>query len=332
MSSEQLSLFPSQSGNASRDAAAGQVALEERFEGLRSLAASLPATLRMGTSSWSFPGWRGIVYSRATTTSELAREGLREYAKHPLLRTVGVDRSFYAPVSDQDWRRYAEQLPPDFVCCIKAPATITSYTVAGSRHPIANPDFMSAERMIEDLIAPCLRSLGSRTGPFILQFPPLSSRATLDPLAFAEMLDAFLDRLPREVEYAVELRDRSLLTENYRRVISRNGVVHVCNYWSAMPMPGEQGDLVDHARAPFTMVRLLMRPGTRYEQQREAMAPFNRIVQQDEHMRRDTAGVLRRACAAGQRAFLLVNNKAEGSSPLTIEAIARALQLLHPVP
>ena len=70
MSSEQLSLFPSQSGNASRDASAGQAALEERFQGLRSLAGSLPRSLRMGTSSWSFPGWRGIVYSRATTAAE----------------------------------------------------------------------------------------------------------------------------------------------------------------------------------------------------------------------------------------------------------------------
>jgi uncharacterized protein YecE (DUF72 family) len=139
------------------------------------------------------------------------------------------------------------------------------------------------------------------------------------------MLDAFLDRLPREAEFAVEIRERALLTDTYRRVLARNGAVHVCNYWSAMPMPGEQADLVDHASAPFTMVRLLMRPGTRYEQQRETMAPFNRIVQQDEHMRRDTISVLRRAVAAGQRAFLLVNNKAEGSSPLTIEALARRL-------
>jgi len=154
----------------------------------------------------------------------------------------------------------------------------------------------------------------------------------LDGSAFAEMLDALLDRLPREAEYAVELRDRTLLTETYRRVVARNGAVHVCNYWSAMPMPGEQADLVEHDQAPFTMVRLLMRPGTRYAQQREAMAPFNRIVQHDEHMRRDTAALLRRASAAGQRAFLLVNNKAEGSSPLTIEAIARSLQLTDSLP
>lgn len=323
VSSEQLPLFPMGSAaTASRDASGDRASLEARFERLREVATALPPTLRMGTSSWSFPGWRGIVYPGTSSTTQLAREGLRDYAKHPLLRTVGIDRTYYAPVGNEEWERYAAQLPPDFVCCIKAPASITSYTVPGAGVPQPNPDFLSADRLLEELIVPCRRHFAAHTGPIILQFPPISRRAPLDPSAFAEMLDAFFDRLPRDAEYAVEIRDRSLLTENYRRVIARNGAVHVCNYWSAMPMPGEQADLSDHTSAPFTMVRLLVRPGTRYEQQRQTMTPFNRIVQQDEHMRRDTVDVLRRAAAAGQRAYLLVNNKAEGSSPLTIEALA----------
>ena len=326
MTSDQLSLFPLDSAGAtSREASAGRVALDARFAQLADVAAALPPTLRMGTSSWSFPGWRGIVYPGAMSPSLLAREGLSHYARHPLLRTVGIDRTFYAAIGADEWKRYADQLPPDFVCCIKAPATVTSYTVTGAGAPVLNPDFLNAERFVDELITPCQQHFPAHTGPFILQFPPLPRRATLDPGAFAEMLDQFLERLPREAEYAIEIRERTLLSESYRRVLARNGAVHVCNYWSAMPMPGEQADLVAHAKAPFTMVRLLLRPGTRYEQQRETMAPFNRIVQQDEHMRRDATAVLRRALDTGQRAFLLVNNKAEGSSPLTIEALGRRL-------
>jgi uncharacterized protein YecE (DUF72 family) len=326
MTSDQLSLFPSGSASdTSRESSSDRAALDSRFESLKAVAAALPATLRMGTSSWSFPGWRGIVYPGAATTTQLSRDGLKDYARHPLLRTVGIDRSYYAPVPPEDWQRYASQLPPDFECCIKAPAAITSYTAPGSPTPQPNPLFLDPGRFIEELVVPCTRYFAANTGPFLLQFAPLSRRATLDATAFAEMLDAFFERVPRECEYAVELRDRHLVTDTYRRVLARNGAVHVCNYWSAMPMPGEQAGLVDHLHAPFTMVRLLMRPGTRYEQQRETMAPFNRIVQQDEHMRRDVVSVVRRAVAAGQRAYLLVNNKAEGSSPLTIEAIARRL-------
>jgi uncharacterized protein YecE (DUF72 family) len=325
MKSDQLSLFPASASDAARDASAGVAALEARYDRLRALATALPDTLRMGTSSWSFPGWRGIVYDGAETASSLARDGLRQYAKHPLLRTVGLDRSYYAPVPEEDLRRYADQLPADFLCCIKAPAAVTAFVMKKSPKPQPNPDFLSAARFIEEMIVPFQRWFAPHTGPFIFQFAPLPARASLDPAAFAEMLDSFFDRLPREAEYAVEIRDRSLLSDAYRRVLERNGVVHVCNYWSAMPMPGEQADVVVPPSSPFTMVRLLMRPGTRYEQQRETMAPFNRIVQQDEHMRRDVASLLARAAGRGQRAFLLVNNKAEGSSPLTIEAIAERL-------
>jgi uncharacterized protein YecE (DUF72 family) len=323
---DQLSLFPGGSASdAGRDAGANRSALETRHERLRAIADRLPSTLRMGTSSWSFPGWRGLVYSSAESAATLSREGLREYARHPLLRTVGIDRSYYAPLPDEDLRRYADQLPDGFLCCVKAPGAITAYTIPGSPRPHPNPDFLSADRFVTDVLGPCERSFDAHTGPLLLQFPPLPPRTSLDPSAFAEMLDAFFDRLPRTREYAVEIRNRALLTDTYRRVLARNGAAHVCNYWSAMPTPGEQADLVHPETGPFTMVRLLMRPGTRYQQQRETMAPFNRIVQQDEHMRRDVSAILKRTAAAGQRAFLLVNNKAEGSSPLTIEAIAEHL-------
>ena len=324
--SDQLSLFPPASpAAAARDSSADLAALEARHARLRAVRSALPPTLRMGTSSWSFPGWRGIVYSSAATPSALAREGLREYARHPLLRTVGIDRSYYAPVPEEDLRRYADQVPADFVCCPKAPASVTSYTIPGSPRPEPNPDFLSPRRMAEDLLVPFERWFAAHTGPIILQFPPLPPRARLDPSAFSEMLDRFLEELPRSREFAVEIRERTLLSDGYRRVLARHAVPHVCSYWSAMPMPGEQASLVRAGSASVLVVRLLMRPGTRYERQREHMAPFNRIVQQDEHMRRDVIDLLARAARNGQRAYLLVNNKAEGSAPLTIEALGETL-------
>ena len=88
MGEVQLSLF----------AGEGESTLVRAHDQLRGVAASLPSTVRFGTSSWAFPGWRGIVYSRSQSQGELSREGLREYAQHPLLRTVGIDRSYYAPI------------------------------------------------------------------------------------------------------------------------------------------------------------------------------------------------------------------------------------------
>ena len=66
---------------------------------LRALAESLPKRLHLGTSSWSFPTWAGLVYDRRASKEETARYGLTAYARHPLLRCVGVDRTWYAPLA-----------------------------------------------------------------------------------------------------------------------------------------------------------------------------------------------------------------------------------------
>jgi uncharacterized protein YecE (DUF72 family) len=300
-------------------------ALEERFERLRPIAAALPAGVRFGTSSWSFPGWRGLVYPGRLATGQLARDGLREYARHPLFGTVGVDRSYYARVPDEDFRRYADQLPDGFPCCCKAPARVTSALKPerGSNQP--NPDFLSAGRFIEDLLDPVGRLFRTHAGPFILQFPPMLRRSGLDRAAFVEGLDRLLGQLPRDFQYAVEVRDRALLGDDYARVLARHGTAHVYNAWTAVPLPAEQADLVPVDAMPFVMVRLLLRPGATYEEQREAFAPFDRLVAPDERMRDQVVDLVGRAVALAIPAYVLVNNKAEGSSPLTIEALAERL-------
>ena len=118
---------------------------------------------------------------------------------------------------------------------------------------------------------------------------------------FAELLDRFLEQLPRWCEYAVEIRERALLTAAYRDVLARHGVAHVCSYWSAMPSPEEQARFMRVEGGPFTMVRLLLRAGTRYEERRQEMAPFNRIARADDRMRRQVVSLLRTAAADRKR-------------------------------
>ena len=75
---DQPSLFPLEPVARESATSALAAAVEARDERCRALQARLPLTLRMGTSSWSFPGWAGIVYPRSVPASVLARDGLRE--------------------------------------------------------------------------------------------------------------------------------------------------------------------------------------------------------------------------------------------------------------
>src|SRR5262245_54836058 len=267
-------------------------AVRRAHDEARPLAAALPAGVFFGTSSWSFPGWAGIVYTSERSTTELAREGLQEYATHPLLTTVGIDRSYYAPLPAADLAAYAEQLPDGFRCCIKAPAAVTAYSLGGPgvRHA-RNPDFLSVDRLIGDLLEPLSVAFRANTGPIILEFPPFARTIRLEPEAFLDQLEPFLARLPRDFEYAVELRDRLLLTPRYAAVLRDHRVAHTYNYWSAMPMPADQANIVAPEDLPFTVVRMLLKPGTWYEDQREAFSPFNRLVAPGPEMRRAAISV-----------------------------------------
>jgi uncharacterized protein YecE (DUF72 family) len=302
--------------------------LEREHAEAAAIAARLPRGLRFGTSSWSFPDWAGLVYSRAAKVGDLAREGLREYARHPLLTTVGIDRSYYAPVPAADLLRYAEQLPPAFPCCAKAPEAVTSASLparSGGRSGEANPEFLNARLFEDETIAPFREVFREHTGPFILQFPPAPRSLRIAGPAFADRLGRFLGDLPKDFRYVVELRDPALLTREYRDALAAHGAAHVYNYVTAMPMPAEQAKTIPVVSAPFTVIRLLLRPGTTYGERREEMMPFNRLSDPNPEMRKEVVSLARTAIESGIPVSVLVNNKAEGCSPLTIRALAEML-------
>jgi hypothetical protein len=73
------------------------------------------------------------------------------------------------------------------------------------------------------------------------------------------------------------------------------------------------------------VIRLLLRPGTRYEERRDEFLPFDRIVEESPEMRRQVVDLVAEGAALGREVFVLVNNKAEGCSPRTIRALAEML-------
>ena len=106
---------------------------------LQALATALPHHVYIGTSSWTYPGWAGLVWDQAYAEPLLSKHGLAAYSQHPLMRTVSLDRTFYRPLSASQYAAYAAQVPDDFRFVVKAPSIVTDAMVraeAGRAHAL----------------------------------------------------------------------------------------------------------------------------------------------------------------------------------------------------
>jgi uncharacterized protein YecE (DUF72 family) len=294
---------------------------------LAETAKHLPEGVYLGTSSWHFPGWARLVYDHPADERLLAREGLVAYAQHPLLRCVGIDRTFYAPIPASEFRHYAEQVPAPFRFVVKAPMLCTAVSMRGEpgMRPALNPRFLDAAFAVERFVGPCLEGLGDKAGALVFQFPPVGREHTGKPQAFAERLVEFLGRLPHGPLYAVELRDPALITDAYLRALQGSGAHHCLGLHPRMPVASEQARATGLAHAGPLVVRWNLHQGFGYEEAKARYQPFTRLVDEDIPNRVSLARLCLDAVRRGQPAFVIANNKAEGSAPLTLFKLAEQI-------
>src|SRR5690606_26142627 len=178
------------------------------------------------------------------------------------------------------------------------------------------------------VIAPCVEGLGAKMGAVLFQFPPQHAQMLGGPLRFAEHLQAFLQALPRGPLYAVEIRNTELFTPAYIRALTEVGPTHCFNVHPSMPPMRDQYRRARDTAATGLIIRWMLHPAQRYEAAKTRYQPFNRMVDEDLQSRSTIATMCLEATAAARTAIVIVNNKAEGSAPLTVcklaEAVARA--------
>ena len=315
-------------------------------EELARIGRHLPRQLYLGTSSWAFPGWQGLVYEREYPEARLARQGLAAYGRHPLLRAVGVDRGYYQALEQSEWARLAGEVPEGFRFVVKAPSVVTDALTRGSRQapgqPMgANPRFLDAAYAAEHFVMPALEGLGPKAGALVLQFAPMPSGLTYDTHPLIERIAGFLAALPAQHAgvrplYAVELRNPELLTPRLVHRLREVGARLCLGIHARMPPVARQAAALRAMDAPAApeagwslagplVVRWSLHAGLGYEQARARYAPFNRLLDADLVTRGTLVHLIRIAVRSGQDAFVIVNNKAEGCAPLSCVELARAL-------
>lgn len=288
--------------------------------------------VRFGTSTWAYEGWQGLVYKKPYSKGRFKKDCLAEYAQHehngePLFRTVGLDATFYRPATEWQLASYANQLPRGFEMCSKVweELTIPQYPALdryGEKAGQSNPRFLDATLFKEMVLPPYQTVFKDHTGPFIFEF----QRTGIEPEEFLTRLDRFLGDLPKDFSYAVEVRNERLLGPGYHSLLKDHGVAHVYNHWTYVPALAEQHrKLSEEFTAPFVLFRLLTPLHIKYEAAVRMAEPYNKINAPLPTMRADTVKLVQQAVAENRRAYVLVNNRAEGCAPLTVQALVDSL-------
>jgi uncharacterized protein YecE (DUF72 family) len=285
------------------------------------------AEIKIGTCSWKFPSWEGLVYSAPTGINYL-----KEYARR--YRTVEIDQWFWSLFGTdtiglprpEDVQAYRQSVPDDFYFTVKAPNSVTLthlYKKAKDDLLVANPHFLSAPllRQFLSLLDP-LRDL---LGPIMFQFEYLNREKMASQDLFQEQFEHFVQQSPASYLYGLEIRNANYLNEAYFQFLQRNRLIPVFleGYW----MPPIAAVYQKHRSLVLAhqavVIRLLGpdRPGMEEQtgkQWDQIVAPKDQDLAAIVDMAKDLQ-------SQDVDVYINVNNHYEGSAPLTIERLRQLL-------
>lgn len=189
--------------------------------------------IRVGTSGYSYPEWRGTFYAERFPTARM----LPYYAER--FDTVELNNTFYRLPTAKAIASWDEDTPPGFVFALKASRRVTHLA---RLRDVAEPVGYLVETA---------RALGAKLGPLLFQLPPNLRKDT-------ERLGACLALVPPGVRVAFEFRHESWFDEDVYGVL-RAGNAALCI------ADTEVGTTPVLATADFGYLRLRDRQYTREE-------------------------------------------------------------------
>ena len=179
----------------------------------------------------SFPGWRGLVYDGVHPQTALSTKGLAAYAQIPLLRTVSLDRTFYAPITTVEYARYAAPGAGPFQLRREGAGAGLRCGDArrGGAREGAQPALPRCRRLPRaSSSCPASKASAPRRARWSSRSRRCRAAWSRRRRSLIERLAAFFAALPRELGkhrplYALELRNAELLTPRLMQMLARAG-------------------------------------------------------------------------------------------------------------
>ena len=172
--------------------------------------------IRIGIGGWTFEPWRGVFYP-----DKLPQRRELEYAASKLT-SIEINGTFYGSQKPESFRKWASEVPADFVFSLKGPRFATNRKVLAE-----------AGDSIERFYHSGVLELGDRLGPVLWQFAPTKKFDEADFGRFLELLPRELDG--RKLRHVVEVRHDSFKTPAFIALLREHAIPVVYSEHATYP-------------------------------------------------------------------------------------------------
>lgn len=264
--------------------------------------------VRVGGQGWSEPDWQGVFYPRGLK----AGDRLACYAT--AFDLAEIDSTFYALPAARIVQAWRDRTPDGFRFAAKVPQTITHDPDPDTRMP-RRP--LEGDGWQEHLagFTETLRPLGSKLLAMVVQLPP---QWHWRPERL-DVLQHFLDVVPRDFQWAVEFRHRGWLNGDVFTLLRAHEAAFVIQDLYYMPRH------VEATTHELACIRLQGR--------RKDIVHMDAIQIERDEVLDEWAAVVRALAERSVRTVVVAaNNHYQGHSPATVAALQWRLGLpvAHP--
>lgn len=189
--------------------------------------------LRIGTSGWNYPSWRGDFYpAKLSAGKQLSFLG-------QALNTVEINGSFYSLKSPRIFGGWRDQVPDDFVFAVKGSRFITHMKRLNDIESALANFFASGPTVLEHKLGPMLWQLPDSMhfdSDLVADFFRLLPRDTRQAEQLAGQCDRKIIKSPDlsgikkiKIRHAVEARHESFDSGDFYKLADRSGIAVVCS-------------------------------------------------------------------------------------------------------
>lgn len=282
--------------------------------------------IRIGTCSWKYNSWQGIIYPLKEKFNYL-----REYSKH--YNTVEIDQWFWSlhglnKVSlpmQKDVKDYAASVPDKFRFTIKIPNSIslTHFYKKKKSDPLVKNSFFLNPDLFSDFLS-TLIPFEKKIGVLMFQFEYLNKEKMSGVQEFTERIENFINKADRSYQYGIELRNPNYLNKIFFEFLQRNNLSMV--FLQGYYMPPVWNIFKEYKDFIKNTVVIRLHGPDRSGIEEITGSDWSKIVQPKDEELPKIIEMIKYFRTKKIDAYINVNNHYEGSAPLTISKINSLLK------